>query len=61
MHQLELLLPDCHSRITNIQRFTGHISDLDALKAPVLKFSDFWLPARQNNYSQFLFGFGNEV
>jgi hypothetical protein len=41
---------DCHSKISNIQKLSGNISDLATLKAMVLKFSDYWLPARQNNY-----------
>jgi hypothetical protein len=41
---------DCHSKITNIQKLSGNISDLATLKDVLLKFSDYWLPARQNNY-----------
>jgi hypothetical protein len=45
-----LFVVDCHSKISNIQKLSGNISDAATLKAAVLKFSDFWLPGRQNNY-----------
>jgi hypothetical protein len=45
-----LFVVDCHSRITNIQKLSGNISDLVTLKTVLLKFSDYWLPARVNNY-----------
>lgn len=41
---------DSHSKIDNIQKISGDITDNAPLKAAVLKFSDFWLPGRQHNY-----------
>lgn len=40
----------CHSKINEIQKISGNVSDLESLKAAILKLSDLWLPGRQNNY-----------
>ena len=45
-----LFVVDCHSKISNIQRLSGHNSDVSSLKNAVLKSSSFWLPGRQNSY-----------
>ena len=45
-----LFIVDCHSKISNIQRMSGRISDIAPLKNAVLESSSFWLPGRQNNY-----------
>lgn len=45
-----LFVVDCHSKIGNIQRFSGNKSDVTVLMAALVKLSDCWLPGRQNNY-----------
>lgn len=40
----------CHSEIKNLQKIKGNSSNENELKMAILKFSNFWLPGRQNGY-----------